>query len=44
MYNYANVSTLYVSQEKGKPYYSGFSAKQDGFGNGPLPGIEEALM
>ena len=43
MYHCASAATLYVSQKEGKPYYTGFSKDLDGFGNGPLPSIEEAL-
>lgn len=43
MMNYAAVSTLYVSQKKGKEWYTGFSPEADGRGNGPLNSIDLAI-
>ena len=43
MKNYANSSIIYVSQIIGNDLLSGFSSKEDGFGDGPIKTIDRAL-
>ena len=43
MFSYANVTTLYVSAEKGKNTYTGVHYENDKVLNGPLPNIDTAL-
>lgn len=43
MFSYANVTTLYVSYEKGSCFYTGVHFENDKTMNGPLPNIERAL-
>ena len=43
MINMMNVTTLYVSQEKGNDNYTGFLKEENGFYQGPLKKIETAL-
>lgn len=43
MFTIHNASILYVSQQNGDDYYSGFSTICDGYGNGPLQTMEKAI-
>ena len=36
MLDYTNCATIYISQEKGNDFNSGFSPVSDGFGGGPV--------
>lgn len=43
MYNFSNTSTLYVSQQNGSSKNSGFLPVSNGFGEGPVQTLEQAL-
>ena len=43
MLDYSNVSVIYVSQEYGDLINSGYTPECDGFGNGPLKTLEQAI-
>lgn len=43
MKNYANSSTIYVSQKAGNDLFSGFTSTNNGFGDGPIKTIDRAL-
>ena len=44
MYNFSNVTTLYISAENGSDINMGFLPEEDGLGNGPLQTFKFALM
>ena len=44
MYNFSNMSTIYVSPSKGNDIHMGFLPEDDGYGNGPMKTISYALF
>ena len=44
MYNFSNVTTLYISAESGSDINMGFLPEDDGLGNGPVKTFKFALM
>ena len=44
MYNYDNVSTIYISQNQGDDSANGLAPSRDNEGNGPLKSFERALL
>lgn len=43
MYNYSNISTIYISDHRGSDDHMGFLPQDDGMGNGPLKTITRGL-
>lgn len=43
MYNFSNVTTLYVSAKYGSDHNMGFCQQEDGLGNGPVKTFQRAL-